>query len=253
MTENGFIFAFQSSLVLSSRAKAKPSEATGWKFLTPEESQFSLFFWQTQGFSSALAARGFSLAMGSCCLFIGYQPAKTQPPKKNNRKHLHSKHTCMIEACFYVNAVSWAISGMMHNGKAKSQSTVWFTRTPWFTWDNLETASTCRCNRLVRFTKQVHRADQALLPARVDSFVGCSLHCALHPPAMMLELVALFSLWNRGGHTHMASKAKLEPQKNIPRKKTQQKQPTTQKRKRKKEPRKRTPYVWPRPQKTGGP
>ena len=162
-------------------------------------------------------------------------------------------HTCMIEACFYVNAVSWAISGMMHNGKAKSQSTVWFTRTPWFTWDNLETASTCRCNRLVRFTKQVHRADQALLPARVDSFVGCSLHCALHPPAMMLELVALFPLWNRGGHTHMASKAKLEPQKNIPRKKTQQKQPTTQKRKRKKEPRKRTPYVWPRPQKTGGP
>ena len=30
--------------------------------------------------------------------------------------------------------------------------------------------------------KQVPRADQALLPAQVDSFVGCSLHCALHPP-----------------------------------------------------------------------
>ena len=30
---------------------------------------------------------------------------------------------------------------------------------------------------------QVHRVDQTLLPAQVDSFVGCSLHCALHPPA----------------------------------------------------------------------
>ena len=29
----------------------------------------------------------------------------------------------------------------------------------------------------------VHRVDQTLLPAQVDSFVGCSLHCALHPPA----------------------------------------------------------------------
>ena len=35
--------------------------------------------------------------------------------------------------------------------------------------------------------KQVHRADQALLPAQVDSFVGCSLHCALHPPARQNE------------------------------------------------------------------
>ena len=107
----------------------------------------------------------------------------------------------MIEACFYVNAVSWAISGMMHNGKAKSQSTVWFTRTPWFTWDNLETASTCRCNRLVRFTKQVHRADQALLPARVDSFVGCSLHCALHPPAVDTYCESLFGT-EFDTHTH---------------------------------------------------
>ena len=32
---------------------------------------------------------------------------------------------------------------------------------------------------------QVHRVDQTLLPAQVDSFVGCSLHCALHPPAEM--------------------------------------------------------------------
>ena len=31
---------------------------------------------------------------------------------------------------------------------------------------------------------QVHRVDQTLLPAQVDSFVGCSLHCALHPPAL---------------------------------------------------------------------
>ena len=30
---------------------------------------------------------------------------------------------------------------------------------------------------------QVHRVDQTLLPAQVDSFVGCSFHCALHPPA----------------------------------------------------------------------
>ena len=35
---------------------------------------------------------------------------------------------------------------------------------------------------------QVHRVDQTLLPAQVDSFVGCSLHCALHPPALNLEL-----------------------------------------------------------------
>ena len=35
---------------------------------------------------------------------------------------------------------------------------------------------------------QVHRVDQTLLPAQVDSFVGCSLHCALHPPALILEL-----------------------------------------------------------------
>ena len=39
----------------------------------------------------------------------------------------------------------------------------------------------------------------------------------------------------------MASKAKLEPQKNLPRKKTQQKQPTTRKRKRKKETPKKNP------------
>ena len=31
---------------------------------------------------------------------------------------------------------------------------------------------------------QVHRVDQTLLPAQVDSFVGCSFHCALHPPAL---------------------------------------------------------------------
>ena len=30
---------------------------------------------------------------------------------------------------------------------------------------------------------QVHGGDQSPLPAQVDSFVGCSLHCALHPPA----------------------------------------------------------------------
>ena len=35
--------------------------------------------------------------------------------------------------------------------------------------------------------KQVHRADQALLPAQVDSFVGCSFHCALHPPPQKMK------------------------------------------------------------------
>ena len=30
--------------------------------------------------------------------------------------------------------------------------------------------------------RQVHRVDQTLLPAQVHSFVGCSFHCALHPP-----------------------------------------------------------------------
>ena len=35
---------------------------------------------------------------------------------------------------------------------------------------------------------QVHRVDQTLLPAQVDSFVGCSLHCALHPPANVRRL-----------------------------------------------------------------
>ena len=40
------------------------------------------------------------------------------------------------------------------------------------------------CKRLN--IKQVHRAGQALLPAQVDCFVGCSLDCALHPPASFL-------------------------------------------------------------------
>ena len=39
--------------------------------------------------------------------------------------------------------------------------------------------------------KQVHRADQALLPAQVDSFVGCSFHCALHPPAQTIQKESL--------------------------------------------------------------
>ena len=37
---------------------------------------------------------------------------------------------------------------------------------------------------------QVHRVDQTLLPAQVDSFVGCSLHCALHPPATVKRFPA---------------------------------------------------------------
>ena len=59
-----------------------------------------------------------------------------------------------------------------------------------------------------RFQLQVHRADQALLPAQVDSFVGCSLHCALHPPACETVggnvnggVVGRNPL-SRGGHTH---------------------------------------------------
>ena len=40
---------------------------------------------------------------------------------------------------------------------------------------------------------QVHRADQALLPARVDSFVGRSLHCALRPPASFFLTCSVFS------------------------------------------------------------
>ena len=58
-----------------------------------------------------------------------------------------------------------------------------------------------------------HRVDQTLLPAQVDSFVGCSLHCALHPPASEkttgVEVLHLFRCFtvtykNKLGHTHTA-------------------------------------------------
>ena len=40
---------------------------------------------------------------------------------------------------------------------------------------------------------QVHRVDQTLLPAQVDSFVGCSFHCALHLPAIWRIIVRSFT------------------------------------------------------------
>ena len=59
---------------------------------------------------------------------------------------------------------------------------------------------------------QVHRVDQTLLPAQVDSFVGCSFHCALHPPALFKkwedrkkkkrEVLHLFRCYT---HTHISS------------------------------------------------
>ena len=60
-----------------------------------------------------------------------------------------------------------------------------------------------------------------------------------------------FPLRNRGGHTHMASKAKLETPKTYPEKGPSKSNP--QPRKGKGKPRKGTHYVCPRPQKTGGP
>ena len=58
---------------------------------------------------------------------------------------------------------------------------------------------------------QVHRVDQTLLPAQVDSFVGCSLHCALHPPAEFMIGVTdtkkqqseqKFYIYSDVSHTH---------------------------------------------------
>ena len=59
---------------------------------------------------------------------------------------------------------------------------------------------------------QVHRVDQTLLPAQVDSFVGCSLHCALHPPAEFMIGVTdtkkqqneqKFYIYSDVSHTHI--------------------------------------------------
>ena len=79
----------------------------------------------------------------------------------------------------------------------------------------------CRNNALDSFgqylgsLKQVHRADQALLPARVDSFVGCSLHCALHPPAQKMKTESKVQskripVTTRGTHTLMDMHTELK-------------------------------------------
>ena len=52
---------------------------------------------------------------------------------------------------------------------------------------------------------QVHRVDQTLLPAQVDSFVGCSFHCALHPPANTTSNRSLTSVQMFHTHTHTPS------------------------------------------------
>ena len=52
---------------------------------------------------------------------------------------------------------------------------------------------------------QVHRVDQTLLPAQVDSFVGCSLHCALHPPANRVKFNEKFYICSDVTHTHTLS------------------------------------------------
>ena len=54
-------------------------------------------------------------------------------------------------------------------------------------------------------------------------------------------LLFLFSLRNRGGHTHMASKAKLEPQKTYPEKRPSKSNPQPRKGKGKKETPKKNP------------
>ena len=51
---------------------------------------------------------------------------------------------------------------------------------------------------------QVHRVDQTLLPAQVDSFAGCSLHCALHPPANRVKFNEKFYICSDVTHTHLA-------------------------------------------------
>ena len=69
---------------------------------------------------------------------------------------------------------------------------------------------------------QVHRVDQTLLPAQVDSFVGCSLHCALHPPALNLELERertkeekereVLHLFRCYTHTHTPGRSRVNPE-----------------------------------------
>ena len=50
----------------------------------------------------------------------------------------------------------------------------------------------------------VHRVDQTRLPAQVDSFVGCSFHCALHPPAVFKNLgLEVLRLFRPCTHTHL--------------------------------------------------
>ena len=126
-------------------------------------------------------------------------------------------------------------SGMSDNCKAMSRQKVVFWNTSWPTCINT-------CNSLTLRVEHICKVFWVYISSRYVEMI--SLHISrgvalfVGQPAMLTRLPPccfLFSLGNRGGHTHMASKAKLETPKNIPRKETQQKQPTTQKRKRKKE------------------
>ena len=69
--------------------------------------------------------------------------------------------------------------------------------------DRIDKVTTWRaCLQKILKIKQVHRADQALLPAQVDSFVGCSLQCALHPPAEVNDKPIQKNPCDYKGHTH---------------------------------------------------
>ena len=104
-------------------------------------------------------------------------------PKNMEHTHTHlfdrCKHLCSARQGCKLELDSTTARWWVSNNIVSTSLDTWKQPDVWWKWVQLS-------------RKQVHRADQALLPAQVDSFVGCSLHCALHPPAARPYCESLF-------------------------------------------------------------
>ena len=103
----------------------------------------------------------------------------TQSPEERNGSTVRWKVSAIVDVSTKRFSYVTAESAQRQSGcRSAVGKPVWGWKheRPWKQNDRIRQLSQ-------RFIGQVHRADQALLPAQVDSFVGCSLHCALHPPA----------------------------------------------------------------------